>query len=344
MKINIRFDNRPPKASKKHDQFIVDWNKKLGWSNDPFSENLKANIRDYIGGYETERMKINLFVLQRYNFGVLSGDSGMGKTTILKWMLSELKKYKQKIIAGYIDGNKMKGPLSCIKEVINPVENIFEKLIIRPHKELDLDTLIPFIRRKLRNKRLILLIDDIGKVSDFGIELLKKMFKSSLNMQLIIAGTKDEIATSEIKDLIAADHLHIELKSMKYEDFKDMVSARIELVGGKGTQPFTDAVLQMIQKECKGNPQIALQMLHSCATEFSLKKWYSGLKELAQNEEKVLKDLEAEERELRGVDTGKDEKSNEGDDSLSARARRKNAESELNDFFSKVKSKLGDDF
>ena len=109
MKINIQFFN--DKNSKdgtniskpKDDQFIIDWDKELGWKQNPFLAKIGYPPDKFIAGYNEERLKINLFVIKKYYFGIIAGDKGTGKTALLRWMEYELNKHKDKLYVNFID-------------------------------------------------------------------------------------------------------------------------------------------------------------------------------------------------------------------------------------------------
>ena len=69
------------------DQFIFDWDKELGWKKNPFLEKILNPPDRFIVGYIQERLKINLFVIKKYDFGIIYGNPGTGKTTISKYLL-----------------------------------------------------------------------------------------------------------------------------------------------------------------------------------------------------------------------------------------------------------------
>jgi ABC-type cobalamin/Fe3+-siderophores transport system ATPase subunit len=77
--------------------FVLDWQKKLGYKQDPFVAQPSKNVGDYIVGREKERENLNLFIIKQEKFGILHGPKGSGKTTLLLWLERQLKAHFLKV-------------------------------------------------------------------------------------------------------------------------------------------------------------------------------------------------------------------------------------------------------
>ncbi len=317
----IREADKDAPLPKPKDKFILDWTKALGWKRNPF----KPEIDDpssLVAGYEKERTKMNLFVIKKYDFGIIEGEEGKGKTTLLKWMGYELRKYKHTLYSAYMEGKELTGIHTSIKKIIWPTLRPDEKLITKPYMKLDLNNIIEFLRKKIGRKPLLIIIDDVKDVSDVASVLLKKLFTSGLPVQLIISGTEAEIKKSELSQLTAREKLHIILRDMDFEEAKKMIMKRVESVGGSGIQPFTEPKLEKLFSKAKKNPGKFLQLCYSEAAETAVESWQNEQEKLREKQEQlkaeqiaILKEqrkLEAEEKDFleeikksQGTDAGK---------------------------------------
>ena len=84
--------------------FILDWESELGYSENPFKIKILSPVTNYIAGYEKEKNRINLFIINNEKFGIISGQYGAGKTILLKWLYEQLQKYKEKVIVLFLNG------------------------------------------------------------------------------------------------------------------------------------------------------------------------------------------------------------------------------------------------
>lgn len=296
--MNIRIKilgDKEEKSQTSKDQFMLDWYKEFEWSKNPFETKILKPIEDFIVGYDKDRLQINLFVIKKFNFGSIAGPPGSGKSTILKWMEYELKKYKKQVRARMIHGNKLTGEKHAIKQIILPVMNPLERFITKPWQTMTIATVTNYLRNKLaKDKRLILLIDDISEISDLALLLLKELFTANINFQLIINGSKEDLKKKELLPFTKLDHLKIELSGMKYPDLRKMIKKRIESVGGKDIKPISESLLKRICKETDNNPKALLGFAYNCAAEIALERW----RKRKEEEEQAERAREIEEKEL----------------------------------------------
>ncbi|MBW2987808.1 AAA family ATPase [Candidatus Woesearchaeota archaeon] len=364
MNIRIKFDGGKKKKTSSpktlKEQFMLEWYKQLGWKSNPFKIVIPKQIDDFIAGYDKDRLKINLFVIKKLNFGTILGPAGTGKTTILKWMKYELKKYKRVVHTNLVNGSNLTGEKQTIKNILWPLLNPFEKYLTKPWQIMTAATVTQQVKKRLKpDHKLVLLIDNVKDISDLAVVILRDLFLANVNFQLIVTGTKDELDDSEINQFKPQDHLRIDLsKGMPYKDLRNMIRKRIESVGGKDIAPFTEGLMKKICEEASHNPKSVLELAYNCAAEIALENWQKEriaeekrLRELRELEEEVeeeelreqgkklkkQKEKEAEkEEEYLNLDTYKEGK---GKDS-GARARRLEQEKKIQDFFDKVKKNL----
>ena len=83
--------------------FTLDWYKEFDWTGNPFVTKIPHPPDEFVAGYEAQRKKLNLFVLEHYQCCTLEGEQGTGKTMLLKWMEHELRNYKDRVVSFYIN-------------------------------------------------------------------------------------------------------------------------------------------------------------------------------------------------------------------------------------------------
>ncbi len=297
MKINIQFfDDKNEKEvtpihKHKDDQFIIEWDKELGWKQNPFISKIGYPPDKFIAGYNEERLKINLFVIKKYFFGIITGDKGAGKTALLRWMEYELSKHKDKLYANFILGKTLTNERETLKYMVMPLLGPLHKIINKQEK-LSVNNIYDFLKKKLAKKRLILLIDDVNEISDLSRTLLKSLFETDLQIQVIVSGTKEEIEKSEIKEITNKESLRINLPKLEFAELRLMLKKRIEAVGGKDILPFTDEEIKRLIKKSDNNPKKLLELCYNDATEISVEKWHNEKALYESN----LKKLEIEEK------------------------------------------------
>ena len=367
MNIRIKFEGaKKKKASKKtlKEQFMLEWYKQMGWKNNPFKIYIPKQIDDFIAGYDKDRLKINLFVIKKLNFGTIVGSQGTGKTTILKWMKYELKKYKRVVHTNLVDGSNLTGEKQTIKNILWSLLNPLEKYITKPWQIMTAATVTMQVKKKLKpDHKLVLLIDNVKDISDLAVIILRDLFLANVNFQLIVTGTKEEMDESEINQFKPQDHLKIDLgKGMPYKDLRNMIRKRIESVGGKDIKPFTEGLMKKICEEANHNPKAVLELAYNCAAEIALENWQKDrileekrLRELRELEEEVeAEELREEskkpkkqekEDEYLNLDSYKEEKGKgKGVGAgTGARARRLDQEKKIQEFFDKVTKNLDKD-
>lgn len=308
------------------EQFMLDWHKEFSWSGNPFRPEILYPIEDSIAGYDKDRLQINLFVIKKFHFGSIVGPPGSGKTTILRWMEYELKKYKKQVKVQFIPGSRLTGEKQTIKEIIMPVMNPLERFVTKPWQTMTIAKVTNYLKSKLAgsDKRLILLIDDICQASDLALVLLKELFTSDLSFQLIVSGTEEDMKKSDLSVFTQQDHLKIRLSGMKYPDLRKMVKKRIESVGGKDINPISDSLLKRVCKEAEYNPRAVLGFAGNCAAEIALERWHKRL----EAEEKARREQEIEERELFEEESAAAESKDEEPKDKKEEALRKETQSE----------------
>ena len=80
---------------------------------------------------------------------------------------------------------------------------IYESLYLRK-KDLDFNSLKEFLNSRIKDKHLILLVDDVDELSEQNVKLIQMLVNNDLNLQLVLTSKKDlEIISLAKKDFPA---------------------------------------------------------------------------------------------------------------------------------------------
>ncbi len=295
---------RPKKPIPLPKTFTLDWYKELGWSQNPFTtENLEP-IDHFITGCEAEQQRLNYFIIEGFQYGTITGGSGQGKSVLLSWLAYELSKYRNRYRVVRIDCKKIKdkefvklltdGILGIHEKALihgyykSGIEKLFARIAVRIKKDYtpddtlykriatgnyeDIKSIEKFVRDKLSQKPLILLLDDAGGISVWISGFLHELYDEELPLRVIAAGTLDQLKKSELESLHQKDQLHIELKSIAYPAVRELIKRRIEFFGGSDIEPFHDVELSDLWEESGKNVEKMLELCNDHAVKVALRR------------------------------------------------------------------------
>lgn len=288
---------KPVKREEK--SFVLDWETELGYSNNPFKDGILEPVGNYIAGYEKERNKLNLFIINNEKFGIITGGDGVGKTILLKWLYEQLKQYKDKIMVYYFTGKVLSQEFILLKSMVNPLLSVYEKKVKKLNKDVNIDVNLSILKRKIGNKKLILLIDDTVTIPRQVLLLVTKIY-SIMPLQIII-GCSNQVAQPFRQIDWLKDRLKIQLKGIGIPEATAMIRKRIKGVGGEDIYPFDDNYIKKICKQASYNPKQILALCQNYAIELAVKQ----VKKKTTKETKVIKEEVKEKEE----EVGEEEKS-----------------------------------
>jgi CO dehydrogenase nickel-insertion accessory protein CooC1 len=254
MKISF-YDPEEEKPTRKRDSnssFTLDWVSELGWKENPFT------LSNRIAGFAHEEHEVNLFFIKQRRFGTITGPTGIGKTTLLTWLTSELEGRRGFRVV-VLDADLLTNEQQLLNEIADNFRGMFAK-----GKDISSSQLHNLLIKKTKQDQLVLLIDNAETLENEHMNLLEELLGLS-NTQILLA------AHSKQKDLPADDELELVLKQRDEKHYEQILIDRIEAVGGKGIHPFTISVIQRMTKETE-NTEEFLKLAHETAIHIALNK------------------------------------------------------------------------
>jgi type II secretory pathway predicted ATPase ExeA len=223
---------------------------KWGWKQNPFV--LKIDPKLFVG-YENQVKAALKHIENKHKIALISGKTGSGKSTFLKWL----------------ETNYPTSKLYVSKPPENPEDfidlftdifglSLFEKIF---GKKPTLYNLPNYINKKLKGEHLVFLVDEAHETNKQVLEWLRVLTDQIGNVSLIVAGMPvlEQKIKSELETLDQRITTRITLDSLNKIEVKQLLQKRIEDIGGKGVEPFTDAALEKIYERTGGFPREVLK-------------------------------------------------------------------------------------
>lgn len=226
------------------------WFSSFGWKGNPFTLKISPSI--FIG-YEAQVKAALRFISERHKIALVSGPTGAGKTSMLKWIES---KHPASL---YISKPPAK-PEEFVQIFLSafPIP-LLERILGRKPSLYNLNG---YLNRRLGGKQLLVLLDESHETSRDVLEWLRVLADQIDNVSLILAGLpliEDKIRqTLETFDQRITSR--IRLLALTEAETAELIRKRIESEGGSGTKPFTEDAVREIYKKTGGFPREILKL------------------------------------------------------------------------------------
>ena len=266
---------------KDYEDDVENWLKEVGWSSNPFTLRIEPSL---FVGYQDEIKKVALHLREGHKVGMITGSTGSGKTTFLKFLE---KQVKDEYLVIYISKPPKEDELlEIFLEKIRP--SILERIFGRKVRLHDLHV---YINRRIPQRKILLLVDEVHEAEVDTLEWLRTICDQVENMQMILAGlpTLDEVLRKNLETLRSRVVTKIELLTLSREDTRELMRRRIMNVGGKDIEPFNDEVVSEIYRKTGGFPREILKICNDLVQEAIENKEFE-IKEIPSETENVTKE------------------------------------------------------
>lgn len=241
-------------------QLVINANKPA-WKENPFS--LKILPQLFVG-YSEELNTLVRSIENSEKIVMLIGPTGAGKTTLLKKLIE--------IATGdYVVLYITKPPqdpadfTGIFKTVLKP--SFFDRLFSRDR--ITLYDLPAYASRKLKNRKMVLLIDECHEAPIEVLEWVRTIADQINNLSVVMAGlpTLETMLEQKLETLLNRVTVHVELTSLSREEVEELIRKRIEFAGGTGTGPFSREAIDVIYERTGGFPRNVLKMCDDLVNE-----------------------------------------------------------------------------
>lgn len=246
---NIKNENAPELPNSKK------WLEMFGWKRNPFTFDIKPLL---FVGYDEQRNMLMNVIQQRHKIILISGPTGSGKTTLVKWTKTNLPDDFYSIYVGKAP-EEPHGLIDVMTNGFKP-RGFFSKIFSLFSRHItNLYELPDYLNEKLRGRHLVIFFDEIHEANNKILEWIRVLSDHLDNASVVLAGLPvfesklDSLET--LRKRIAAK---IELLSLTKEETYELLRKRIEAAGGKGDE--FDYVLNIIYERTGGFPREVIRM------------------------------------------------------------------------------------
>ena len=256
--IEISKDSHETHVKNMESKKKTNWYSEVGWIKNPFSLDIYPAL---FAGHKDERQKIEESIRNNQKYILITGPTGIGKTTFLKWLATRYKTI-------YIP----KPPINE-KEIVSIFKNtiiketIIEKIIniIKGSENINIYNLADTVNRKKKNRQIIIIVDEAHETSLHILEWLRSLTDHMENSILILAGLQ-KLKTEKLSKIETLNNrilVNIELETLTKNETISLIKKRIGSVGGQNINPFTHDVLSKAYAISGGFPRETIKICNN---------------------------------------------------------------------------------
>ncbi len=199
---------------------------------------------------------IRFALLNRDSFVIITGEIGIGKTTILNTVLDDLG-------PDYVTAKLTHTTLSRI-ELLQALLSEFDMPNYSKKKVLLLDTLRSFFLEQHRqNKHVVIIVDEAQNLSSAALEELRLLSCIDTSDRRIVSivltgqrGLDDLVDAPGMRQLRQRARLRQRLEALNESETFDYIQHRLAIAGGDADVIFTTEAIKEIHRLCFGIPRL----------------------------------------------------------------------------------------
>ena len=232
------------------------YTKFYGLKKKPFSLSPDPDILFMSPKHEKVYIHLKYAILENKNFVVITGEIGSGKTTLINFLLKQIKE-PYKIV--YIR-NTLVSPIQFLKFICEdlkiPVEGLDKAKILNALREF-------LLKEHRANRRIILIIDEAQNLSFQTLEEIRLISNLETEKehlwQIILVGQpelKRKLQHPSLKQFVQRVTVHCHLEPLNEEETFEYIRHRLRVAGAKNLNIFTEDAIKAIYQYSKGIPRL----------------------------------------------------------------------------------------
>jgi type II secretory pathway predicted ATPase ExeA len=226
----------------------------FSWKENPFSFKI---LPDLFVGHMKETERILTGIQNNDKLSLLIGPTGSGKTTLMKFLT---KKFDKEKMIFYLSKPPSK-PEDWVKIFTNFIGfGILERLFSR--NPPDIYNLSEWVNRKMKNRDMVLLVDESHEASIETLEWLRTLTDQIENLSVVITGLPvlESILRDNLETFTMRVNNRVELANLTKSETRELIKKRIEWAGGDDVKPFTSETIESIYEKTGGFPREVIRM------------------------------------------------------------------------------------
>lgn len=224
---------------------VLEWLHAMNWKTNPFIFNINPAL---FVGYRAQTERIMMALEEKHKFLLVLGSTGSGKTTLMRWLQGRLKS----------DVMYVGKPPQRADEFVTIFSEKYPKhwYAFWSRQLSSLYQIPDFLNSKLRNKHLVILLDEAHEASGDVLEWLRVLNDQVENMSIVLSGLPvfEDNLRNNLETFVRRVTAKISLLSLTKEETKELIVMRIKNAGGRGDE-FSDDVISKIHEYTGGFPR-----------------------------------------------------------------------------------------
>lgn len=247
-----RTESREKSSTDVHRIDAKGWFRARNWNSNPFTFSILPSI---LVGYDKQKQRILLNLEEKHKFILISGPTGSGKTTLMKWVQGNISKEFDTL---YIS-KPPKSPEQFV-EIFN--EKFRQPWFLSWRRLKNMYQLPDFLNKRLKKRHLVVLFDEAHESSTEILEWLRVLGDQVNNISFLLSGLPvfEEQLINRLETFNKRIAAKIELLYLTKEETKELVRKRIQNTGGNGNE-FSEELMNAIYEKSGGFPR---EILRQC--------------------------------------------------------------------------------
>ncbi len=225
----------------------------FSWSQNPFTFGIFPQL---FVNHEKELGTLFNALNSGNKFSLLVGPTGSGKTTLLRTLEKRFDATREVLYLAK-PPTKPEDWIMVFGRLLQGRFSFFSK-----GRPVDLYTLADRLNEKLRNRRLLLFVDESHEATRESLEWLRVIADQVNNLYVAMAALPsfEKTLKENLETFLKRVNTRVELGSLNKSETRELIKRRIEWVGGSDIRPFTGEAVDAVYQHSGGFPREVLRL------------------------------------------------------------------------------------